>query len=176
MWYVIPLVSYWGLLVSFSRKASMVLVNSLTGLTCVNSCLAQFYPAGNVELLNEVSLHNKRGGGHSVNFQTYVKKSNLWPFNSLTWSGSGVEQICLFSGKYPVYWWFRSTTGISCVWCKPDFVTPCVTRDYPSERPVTDSGWSNVKSDDSNWCRYPYRTFQYSDTYIGLNVLSYQTL
>lgn len=57
----------------------MVLVNSLTGLTCVNSCLAQFYPAGNVELLNEVSLHNKRGegGGHSVNFQTYVKKSNL---------------------------------------------------------------------------------------------------
>lgn len=43
----------------------MVLVNSLTGLTCVNSCLAQFYPAGNVELLNEVSLHNnlKDGGG-----------------------------------------------------------------------------------------------------------------
>lgn len=65
MWYVIPLVSYQGLLESFTRKASMVLVNSLTGLTCVNSCLAQFYPAGYVELFNEVSLHNnlKDGGG-----------------------------------------------------------------------------------------------------------------
>lgn len=64
---------------SFTRKVSMVLVNCLTGLTCVNSCLAQFYPAGNVELLNEVSLHNnlKEGEGHSMNFQTYVKKSNL---------------------------------------------------------------------------------------------------
>lgn len=40
---------------SFTRETSVVVVNSLTRLTCVNSFLAQFYPAGIVELLNGVS-------------------------------------------------------------------------------------------------------------------------